>query len=136
MSKDETEIKEKPVKNNDEEKNNKINSILIGIILVMLVFFLGERYIDRRSETEISIYSEIASKALTETAGSSETEKVNINTADIYELQKLSGIGEKKASDIIEYRYVYGEFDDISEIKNVPGIGDGIFEKIKNDITV
>ena len=46
----------------------------------------------------------------------------------------LSGIGESKAENIIEYRK-QNKFNDISDIKNVKGIGDSIFEKIKNNIT-
>lgn len=62
--------------------------------------------------------------------------KININTASITELQTLYGIGEAKASDIIKYREEYGKFNDIEELKNISGIGDAIFEKIKEYITI
>jgi competence protein ComEA len=48
----------------------------------------------------------------------------------------LSGIGESKANNIINYRNENGKFNKIEDIKNVKGIGDSIFEKIKNDITL
>ena len=60
---------------------------------------------------------------------------VNINTADVQELDLLPGIGEKLAENIIAYRIENGSFQTIEEIKNVPKIGDSIFEKIKNYIT-
>lgn len=61
---------------------------------------------------------------------------ININTATSEELQTLSGIGEAKAAAIIAYRDEYGAFNDISEIVNVSGIGEKIFENIRDVITV
>lgn len=61
---------------------------------------------------------------------------VNINTASASELMTLSGIGESKASAIVEYREINGSFQSVDDIKNVSGIGDGIYEKIKDHITV
>lgn len=61
---------------------------------------------------------------------------VNINTATSRQLQELSGIGESKAAAIIEYREMHGGFSDISELLNVSGIGESIFENIRNNITV
>ena len=66
---------------------------------------------------------------------SSENEKVNINTATKDELSTLQGIGESKANNIIEYRN-NTKFTSIDDIKNVNGIGDSIFEKIKDNIEV
>ena len=48
----------------------------------------------------------------------------------------LTGIGESKADAIISYRNENGSFKNIEEIKNVSGIGDSIFEKIKDNITL
>ncbi|MDK6651529.1 helix-hairpin-helix domain-containing protein [Aerococcus urinae] len=72
------------------------------------------------------------------TAGSSQgdSQKININTADASQLQEISGIGEKKAADIIQYRESKGSFQTIEEITEVSGIGDKTFEKIKEQITV
>ena len=65
-----------------------------------------------------------------------QTGKVNINTADIETLQTLTGIGEVKAQAIIDYRNKNGDFKNIEDIKNVSGIGDSVYEKIKDNITV
>lgn len=62
-------------------------------------------------------------------------EKININTASKEELLTLTGIGESKADSIISYREENGEFKTIEDIKNVSGIGDSLFEKIKGYIT-
>jgi competence protein ComEA len=64
------------------------------------------------------------------------TEKININTASAEELDKLSGIGPAIAKAIIDYRTKNGPFKKIEDINNVKGIGDALFEKIKDQITV
>lgn len=64
------------------------------------------------------------------------TDKININTANKDELQKITGIGESKADAIIKYREKEGNFEKIEDIKNVSGIGDSLFEKIKEYITI
>lgn len=61
---------------------------------------------------------------------------ININTAGIEELMGLDGIGEVIARRIIDYRNEHGRFMSIEEIKNVFGIGDTKFEKIKDHICV
>lgn len=61
---------------------------------------------------------------------------ININTANITELTSLTGIGEAKAKIIIEHRENNGLFKSIEDIKNVKGIGEALFEKIKDYITV
>lgn len=61
---------------------------------------------------------------------------ININTADINQLMTLSGIGESKAKEIIKYREENGGFKNIEELKNVSGIGDATFEKLKDSITI
>ena len=48
----------------------------------------------------------------------------------------IPGIGEAKATSIIEYRTTTGLFQTIEDIKNVSGIGDAIFESIRDYITV
>ena len=62
--------------------------------------------------------------------------KVNINEASKNDLMTLTGIGESKADKIIEYRDKNGKFNIIEDIMNVDGIGDSIFEKIKDNITI
>lgn len=61
---------------------------------------------------------------------------ISINSATKEQLMTLSGIGESKANNIISYRNENGRFKSIEEIKNVKGIGDSIFEKIKSSITL
>lgn len=61
---------------------------------------------------------------------------VNINTATVQELTTLSGIGESRAQAIVEYRESNGLFKNIEGIKQVTGIKEGLYEKIKDKITI
>ena len=62
--------------------------------------------------------------------------KININTADLNRLKDIPGIGDVKANSIIMYREENGGFKTIDELKNVDGIGEKTFEKIKNNIKI
>lgn len=61
---------------------------------------------------------------------------VNINTATLEELKTLNGVGDSKAKSIIEYREQSGGFKSKEDVKNVTGIGDKMFEKIKDKIDI
>ena len=62
--------------------------------------------------------------------------KVNINTAGSEQLQTLNGVGPATAQKIIDYRQSNGSFSSVEDIKNVSGIGDKTFEKLKDSITI
>ena len=62
--------------------------------------------------------------------------KININTATEEELDTLPGIGPSTATKILDYRKEKGKFKTIEEIKEVSGIGESKYEKIKDKITV
>lgn len=62
--------------------------------------------------------------------------KININTATLEELDSLPGIGATRAKDIIAYREANGSFKAIEDIKNIKGIGNAAFEKLKDKITI
>jgi len=64
------------------------------------------------------------------------SEKININKASQTELETIPGIGPSTALKIINYRKENGKFSKIEDIKNVSGIGDSKYEKIKDYIIV
>ena len=71
-----------------------------------------------------------------ENSSSQDDKQIDINKAEKEELMLLNGIGSSKADSIIAYREEQGLFQTIEEIKNVSGIGDATFEKLKDAITV
>ena len=73
---------------------------------------------------------------MTDENTSTSSSVININTASESELEQLPGIGPSISSRIIEYRNKNGKFKSIEDIKNVTGVGDSKFEKIKDLIKV
>lgn len=69
-------------------------------------------------------------------AQQNQEEKINVNTATEAELQTISGIGAKKAQEIIRFRDEQGPFKTVEELKNVPGIGEKTVESLKDMLTV
>lgn len=61
---------------------------------------------------------------------------VNLNSAESSELQTLPGIGPAKADAIIKHRETNGPFKSIEDLKEISGIGDKTFEKLKDLISV
>ncbi|MFS0888549.1 helix-hairpin-helix domain-containing protein [Peribacillus frigoritolerans] len=61
---------------------------------------------------------------------------VNLNTATQEDLQTLTGIGPSKAIAILEYRETAGKFKEVDELKQVTGIGDKTFERLRDSISV
>ncbi|HFR3440836.1 TPA: helix-hairpin-helix domain-containing protein [Streptococcus suis] len=64
------------------------------------------------------------------------TSLVNLNTATEADLQTISGIGAKRAVDIIAYREANGGFKSVDDLNNVSGIGDKTMESIRPYVTV
>lgn len=69
-------------------------------------------------------------------AEQTETGKVNLNAATKEQLMTLTGIGEAKAIAIIAYREEKGKFQKPEDLMNIPGIKEGVFDKIKSQICV
>ncbi len=85
--------------------------------------------------TEFS--AETGGGEIVSSSGASEFDKkININKATKEELMKLTGVGEKTAIAIIEYREAIGSYKSIEDIMNVKKIGEKTFDQIKEDICI
>ena len=87
---------------------------------------------DRTSETTGNSFYRTGETA----AGKTESQLVNINTADKETLMSLPGIGAGKAEAVIAYREAGGVFKDIKDIMLVDGIKEGVYARIKDKICV
>ncbi len=87
------------------------------------------------SNQSIIISSNTSNKSYIGEIGETST-KININTANKEKLMTIPGIGSSKADNIINYRKNNGFFKKIEDIMNVDGIGESIFNSIKEHITV
>lgn len=108
---------------------NKIN--LAYILSDGLKIYIPSIY-DKQEEDYIS--EEIGENVLLDNLNTKN--KVNINTATQTELETLTGVGPSTALKIINYRKANGKFKNIEGIKNVPGIGEEKYKKLKDEICV
>ena len=74
----------------------------------------------------------VGSQAPLVSSPSSNSGKVNINQADLAQLETLPGIGAKKAQAIIDYRTANGSFHSLEDLGKVKGIGPKMLEKLKD----
>ena len=63
-------------------------------------------------------------------------ESININTADVQELTKLKGIGEKKAEAIVAWRKENGNFKTVDQLLEVKGIGEATLTANRENIRI
>lgn len=98
----------------------------------------SQEYITKSSGTNIEDDSKSNNNSSQSSNGTTlvQNSKININTATQTELETLPGIGPSTAVKIINYREQQGKFKSVEDIKNVSGIGDSKFNKIKDLIRV
>ena len=102
---------------------------------VIYVYTVSEiKKMSTTTTTNPVIYDSYTIETTTTKTGDN-TKLVNINTASINELTSLTGIGEAKALAIVAYR-TQTPFKSIEELKNISGIGESLYAKIKDNITV
>lgn len=61
---------------------------------------------------------------------------IDINAADINELQKISGVGPAKAQAIVDYREENGAFESVDELNEISGFGEKTVEKLRDSIKI
>lgn len=102
----------------------------------MVIIVYSKDEVAKINSSKIESSSKIENNASIDDNKTSGSKIININTANLDDFMTLSGIGESKAQDIIDYRDSNGSFKTIDEIMNVSGIGENLFAKIKENITV
>ena len=100
---------------------------LLAAVVVFAALFnlLYEDFVLFTADTREYIYAEYSEEIL-----------ININSASVRELQKISGIGKSRAEAIITYREEHGGFKTVDELINISGIGEATLEKLRPQITV
>ncbi|HFI0695510.1 TPA: helix-hairpin-helix domain-containing protein [Streptococcus suis] len=91
-------------------------------------------YVANKDENISVVASTTASSAMSQEEKN--TSLVNLNTATEADLQTISGIGAKRAADIVAYREANGGFKSVDDLNNVSGIGDKTMESIRPYVTV
>lgn len=119
----------------------KISTLEKGILALTAAFlfltvgyFLGQRRAEPYSISAQTIWTQEVAAGAKHTPAA--MEPVNINTADVDQLQSLPGIGQVRAEQIIAEREENGEFRIPEDIMRVSGIGEGTLEEIIDYITV
>ncbi|MER2094694.1 MAG: helix-hairpin-helix domain-containing protein [Aerococcus urinaeequi] len=120
-----------------EADQSQVN--LAQLVTDQMVIYVPKVGEEVSSSTEALVAdSKVTESAVSESSGdaTSDGDLVNINTADTTMLQTLSGIGEKRAADIINYRETNGLFETVDDLDQVSGIGEKTMEKLRPLITV
>lgn len=107
-------------------------AIIIFLIFTLLVGSGVIIYRKTRAPANVRIS---AFDAHTKKASASVKARININEAGALELSQLKGVGKVLAGRIVEYRQSSGLFVSIEDLKKVKGIGQALFDKIKDDIS-
>lgn len=103
-------------------------------VMVVVVLLGGAFYTARLSEgTPTVVYTASLERVEDESQGSL---KVDINTADVEELDELPEVGPSTAQSIVDYRQNNGGFRTVAELEEIPGIGPTTLEKIEPFATV
>jgi len=108
--------------------------LILLFIISSLILGLGILHIRKTLTTsETEAYQSDFSKGISPIKEEiKKSKQVNINTADIEELNTLPGVGKVIAGRIIDYRETHGSFTSKEDIKKVKGIGPKKFDKIKD----
>ena len=93
-------------------------------------------YVPSKEEAEAGTFPQDSSREAASPSQEQGGGKVNLNTAGLEELMTLTGIGQTRAEAIITYREEEGAFQSPEDIMKVDGIKEGIYEKLKDEITV
>ncbi len=108
--------------------------VAVGVVFAVFLIGFNVFYTPSEDPLEIVMVSEVSKGEEIEVSGI-ENGQVNINIANAETLANyLDGIGTVLAQRIVDYRMEHGNFESIEDLKNVKGIGNAVFEKIRDKI--
>ena len=105
-------------------------------------FFSSQTQHEPYTVTVQQTQSSVSSSSQAEEPGDSRTEsllegeRIPLNSADVYDLDRLPGIGPVKAQAIVEYREEHGPFQSTDQLLEVSGIGEATLEGLLDYITL
>lgn len=97
---------------------------LFGVMAVLIVAVVAVAWWDVPELSPVAVTYSTTTAADTATTTAADS-RIDLNTATVEELTRLSGLGEKTAEKIIAYRDSHGGFDRVEELLNIDGIGEG-----------
>lgn len=98
--------------------------------------YKGEKVENASNSSSTGAGTTTTNESTSSESGQNNGEKVNLNTASAADLQKLNGIGQKKAEQIIAYREQNGQFKKIEDLMQVSGIGEKTFAALKDQLAL
>lgn len=121
-------------------KENKSEKILISVALIMFAVIIGyNAFFVPEMPNLIQNSGNLVAKKISKESKNTKNKNsglININTASEDELvENLNGVGPVMAKRIISYRETHGGFLSVEELKNIKGIGEKVFEKLKDNVT-
>lgn len=119
---------------NEDADLNKVN--LAKILKDEEVIYIPKKGEKIPAEFEKNIQDGVSQKEQIANTNQNVDSKINLNTATKEQLQTLTGVGPSKAEAILNYKKTSGDFKVIEDLKNVDGIGEKTFDKLKDLITV
>ena len=112
----------------------KTTRLALSLAIAAPLFILPQVYAAQLPETTVIATEQVLDN--TPQAFTPQLMSININTATPADLTKLSGIGERKALRIVQWRQQNGDFKTISDLANVNGIGKATVAKLAGQLTV
>lgn len=132
--------KNTPEKEEIEEMSKDTQIRLLSAIVLLLFFLLLASKFSAQLKADlfegVTLYEIEAIEVSDENTTNEDIIKVNINSNNVFELMQIPGIGKSKAEAILQYRKENGDFDYIEEIMEVKGIGEKLFDGMKDYIYI
>ena len=101
----------------------KVSFILSVSACALMLFTIGFLYLRNQSSGFVQLSSYTSATVCQTTAPTEQTFPIDINSAGVQDLTAIPGIGQVYAQRIVDYRSTNGPFQEVSELLNVPGIG-------------